>query len=90
MDLLTAWSLAGTVVQSVDFGSKVLNNDSGLYKSLTGLLTANEETELIAADFRFLTTKLGQSLSTDISGASTRAIMKTSQLLRRYEAMLPP
>lgn len=61
MDPLTALSLAGTIVQFVDFGSKLLRDARGLYRSSSGALTANEELELVTADLRALIVKLRQS-----------------------------
>jgi hypothetical protein len=46
MDPLTALSLAGTIIQFVDFGCKLLAEGKELYKSTTGILTVNEELEL--------------------------------------------
>lgn len=57
MEALTALSLAGTVVQFVDFGTKLLSDGKGLYKSSTGALKVNEEFELVTADLRALNTK---------------------------------
>jgi hypothetical protein len=43
VDPLTALSLAGTIVQFVDFWSKLLLSGRELYKSGTGSLTVNDE-----------------------------------------------
>jgi hypothetical protein len=61
MDPLSALSLAGTIVQFVDFGSTLLREARGLYQSSSGDLTANEELELVTADLRALVAKLQQS-----------------------------
>jgi hypothetical protein len=58
MDPLTALSLAGTVVQFVDFGSRFCLE---LYKSKTGTLTAYEVLELVTLDLRALIRKLQES-----------------------------
>ncbi|TVY82832.1 hypothetical protein LSUE1_G004720 [Lachnellula suecica] len=50
MDPLTALSLAGTVVQFVDFGSKVISRGAELYKSTNGQLAAHRELELMTTD----------------------------------------
>ncbi len=58
MDPLTALSLAGTIVQFVDFGCKLLAKGRELYKSSTGVLTVNEELELTTTDLRALIEKM--------------------------------
>lgn len=58
MDPLTALSVAGTVVQLVDFGTKLLSNGVELYRSTSGELKAHEELELITADLRSVVIKL--------------------------------
>ncbi len=68
MDPLTAFSVAGTVIQFVDFGSKLLLGAHGLYKSTSGVLTANQELELVTADLRGVTRKLGSLVT--VAGAS--------------------
>ena len=64
MDPLTAFSVAGTVIQFVDYGTKLLLGAHGLYKSTSGVLTANQELELVTADLRGVIRKLG-SLTTE-------------------------
>jgi len=61
MDPLSALSLAGTVVQFVDFGTTLLREARGLYRSSSGALTANEELELVTTDLRALIFKLQHS-----------------------------
>lgn len=58
MDPLTALSVAGTIVQFVDFGSKLLSAAQDLYKSTSGSLTVNDEIELITSDLLAVTLKL--------------------------------
>ena len=58
MDPLTAFSVAGTVIQFVDFSSKLLLGAHGLYKSTSGVLTANQELELVTNDLRGVIRKL--------------------------------
>jgi hypothetical protein len=64
MDPMTALSLAGTIVQFVDFGTKLLKDGRELYKSGSGALTVNEELELTTNDLRALITKVRLGLST--------------------------
>jgi hypothetical protein len=58
MDPLTALSLAGTIVQFVDFGSRLFTDSREFYKSTTGTLKANEVLELIISDLRALVVKV--------------------------------
>jgi hypothetical protein len=58
MDPLAALSLAGTIVQFVDFGSKLLATGRELYKSTNGSLTVNDEIELVTSDLLAITLKL--------------------------------
>jgi hypothetical protein len=59
MDPLSALSVAGTIVQFVEFGNGLLNNGYGLYKSSSGALAVNQELELITADLQSVLSKLG-------------------------------
>jgi hypothetical protein len=61
MDPLTALSVASTIVQFVDFGTKLLFHSNELYKSSMGTLHSNNELELVTTDLRGLVTKLRQS-----------------------------
>jgi hypothetical protein len=61
MDPLTALSLAGTIVQFVDFGSKLLSTTQELYRSTAGSLNVNQTLELVTADLQSLIAKLKQS-----------------------------
>ncbi|KAL2061695.1 hypothetical protein VTL71DRAFT_7073 [Oculimacula yallundae] len=60
MDPLTALSVAGTIVQFVDFGTKLLTHATELYHSSRGALRSNDEIELVTTDLRGLITKLRQ------------------------------
>ncbi|KFX94993.1 hypothetical protein O988_06049 [Pseudogymnoascus sp. VKM F-3808] len=72
MDPLTALSLAGTVVQFVDFGCKLLSEGRQLYKSTSGKLQSNEEIEIITLDLQILLKKLNVSLLPSVPGAFTK------------------
>lgn len=61
MDPLTALSLAGNILQFVEFGARLISDCRELYKSKTGTLTANEELELVTLDLRALVRKLRNS-----------------------------
>jgi hypothetical protein len=64
MDPLTALSVAGSIVQFVDFGLKLLKDGRSLYKSSTGALGVNEELEFIINDLQTLIAKIRLGLST--------------------------
>lgn len=61
LDPLTALSVAGTIVQFVDFGTKPLSQANELYKSSVGTLKSNYELELVMTDLRGLVIKLRQN-----------------------------
>jgi RecA-family ATPase len=65
MDPLSALSLAGNVLQFIDFGTKLFSKAGELYKSTVGSLAANDQLELVTADLRALVSKLRQSLSSE-------------------------
>jgi hypothetical protein len=48
LDPWTALTLAGNIVQFVDFGTKVIVEGRSLYKSTTGLSSVNQELEFVA------------------------------------------
>jgi hypothetical protein len=62
MDPLAALSLAGNVIQFVDFGSRILGIADELYHSASGALAVNDELEFVTNDLRTLVTKLRNSL----------------------------
>jgi hypothetical protein len=60
MDPLTALSVAGTIIQFVDFGSKLLSSGIELYKSVQGTLKVHEELELVTSDLNSVIIKFRQ------------------------------
>ena len=72
MDPLTALSLAGTVIQFVDFGSKLLAGTYELYKSNTGDLEPNAELYLVTCDLEDLIVKFSHPLSLRTVSGVTR------------------
>jgi hypothetical protein len=62
MDPLTALSVAGTVVQFVDFGTKILMKTRQIISSAAGATTVNAELELLTQDLVKLIVKLGRPL----------------------------
>jgi hypothetical protein len=55
---LAALSLAGNVIQFVDFGCKLLSQGHELYKSTGGKLEVDEEREVITSDLSALINKI--------------------------------
>lgn len=61
MEPLAALSLAGNIVQFVEFGGKLLKSTRELYKSsVGGTLPINHELALVTSELRVLITKLRQ------------------------------
>jgi hypothetical protein len=58
MDPLNALSLAGNVIQFVDFGSKLLKGAGELYRSPSGSLALHDEIEITTSDLRAVIVKL--------------------------------
>lgn len=70
MDLLTILSLAGNIIQFVDFGTRILCTTRELYKSTRGTLAAHEEIALVTTDLSRLVEKLKHcSISSDDDSA---------------------
>ncbi len=82
MDPLTALSLAGIIIQFVDFGSRILKGSHQIYESVTGALPANEELELRTRDLSDLIIKLQRPLQAgDGSVTSDHTTLKPLQSL---------
>jgi len=60
MDPLTALSLAGTVLQFVDFSLKILTTGHRLYQSPSGSITTHEELKWVVRDISSLATRLSR------------------------------
>ena len=60
VDPLTALSVAGTIVQFVDFGTKLISRSKELYRSVDRALGVNKELEKIVEDLSKLLVKLQQ------------------------------
>jgi hypothetical protein len=58
MNPLSALSLAGTIIQFVDFGRKLLGGAVDIYRSASRSLAVNDEIELEATDLKELVVKL--------------------------------
>jgi hypothetical protein len=89
MDPLTALSLAGNIVQFVDFSSKLLSAGRELYKSTTGSLTVNDEIELVTSDLLAIARKLrpDQNLGLEFRQMCDEAVRLAQDLLRRLDKL---
>lgn len=61
MDPLSAISLAGTILQFIELGSKVMLKISEYQTSTSGLIAGHQEVESVAADLRSLSDKIQRS-----------------------------
>ena len=78
MDPLAALSLAGNIIQFVDFGGRLLGGAGEIYRSADGSLKVHDELELVATDLREQVAGCGvQCLE------MTRQMSKTSVPMRR-------
>ena len=66
MDPFSALSLAGNIIQFVDFGGRLLSKARELCKSPVGTLTVHDEITLITTDLEVLVTKLRLSTSSNL------------------------
>lgn len=87
MDPLTALSLAGTVVQFVDFAAKLFSEGRELYKSSTGNLAVNEELELITSAFGSVLKKLktADEIATGSSAVKDERQVRVERIRREAE-----
>jgi hypothetical protein len=65
LDPLSALSVAGTIVQFIDFSSKILTKSHEVYNSSEGQSAANEEIEAITDELSKLSDRLSQPLRED-------------------------
>ena len=89
MDPLTALSVAGTVVQFVDFGMKLISTTAELYRSAEGALAVNKELEMAITDLSSVGKKLSHqgSLGPDIEEICTKTAALASELLQKLEGL---
>jgi hypothetical protein len=62
MDPLSALSLAGNVVQLVQFGTQIISKFREIHKSTSGATIENWDFENVCRDFQYLNSKLKHSL----------------------------
>ena len=102
MDPLRALSIAGNIVQFVEFGSKLLSQTQELYLSSRGLLAADHELHLVTSDLRALILKLrndasppepgglqhdAEEISSDFGEVCDEAIALAGDILTRLDGM---
>ncbi|KAF8855876.1 hypothetical protein BDZ45DRAFT_595017, partial [Acephala macrosclerotiorum] len=99
LDPLSAISLAGNIVQFVDFSTKVLRQGYVLYNSANGATAVNEELELLTTDFLKLSTKLQRPFEhsqsdvrsarheQELEGLCTECAKVAKELLHRLESL---
>ena len=89
MDALTALSLAGAIIQFVEFGSKILSSGNELYKSTTGALSGNDEVNLVTTDLLAIVKKLQHegNFDKDFEQICDEARKVAQELLIRLESL---
>jgi hypothetical protein len=87
MDPLTALSVAGSVVQFADFGMKLFAEGRELYKSTRGILTANDELELVTVDFQALIVKVARVHDTEVQNQKIKETKTVKQVFGRFAAI---
>ncbi|ROV96240.1 hypothetical protein VMCG_07708 [Cytospora schulzeri] len=65
MDPLTAFSLAASILQFIDVGSKVVTESVDIYRSATGASSVSEEAEILIGNITVIGDQLGKSLRPD-------------------------
>jgi hypothetical protein len=80
LDPLTALSVAGTIVQFVDFSGKLLAKSREIYKSASGASIDNNQLEAIAKDLEGLNARLRKPLPSQQSlGESDTSLVKLGE-----------
>jgi hypothetical protein len=94
MDLITALSLAGNIVQFVDFGCQLLSQSRELYRSTQGSLAADDELHLVTVDLRGLILKLrsspdhgSQDASQEFRKICAEAVRLAEEILARIDGL---
>jgi len=98
VDSLTALSVAGTIVQFVDFGTKLISRSKELYQSVDGALGVNKELEKIIEDLSKLLVKLqrpvrlkntssGNDRDDDALESLCTACRNVAEMLKRLEGL---
>lgn len=78
MDPLTALSAAGTIIQFVDFGSKLLSGTVELYRSSVGFLEIHQQLELVTSNLKSVVIKMRQACQCE-AGEGERPLREDDQ-----------
>jgi hypothetical protein len=87
MEGLAAISLAGNIVQFVDFACELLSNCRSLYRSANGYLSVNAEIALITTDLRALVAKWRYARNSGAAGESTCLTQAQSEEQKAFESI---
>lgn len=89
MEALAAVSLAGNILQFVDFSGKVISSSKQLYRSADGSLVENSDSEKITKDLKALSKVIQQSGSSDpvLGELCIGCIAISEQLLHALEKL---
>jgi predicted nuclease with TOPRIM domain len=74
LEPLTAIGLAGTLIQFVDFSSKIVSKASAIYASADGALPENQDAETVAQSLQVLDAKIRAGLATSSGTKSEEAL----------------
>jgi hypothetical protein len=85
MDPLSALSLAGNIIQFVDFGARLFAEGQELYKSEAGKLKADEELELVINDLSALVRKIQKTVPHNAPDVSQADLDEDKQELTTFE-----
>jgi len=78
MDPLSALSVAGTIIQFVDFGSKLLSGSVELYRSFSGSLEIHQQLELVTSNLKSVAIKI-RRVSSFTGGEAGRPLSEEDQ-----------
>jgi len=87
MEALAAVSLAGNIIQFVEFAHKLLSSCESLYHSKSGRLAVNAELELITTDLRALIPKWRNARTSGSVGDLTCLTQAQSEDQKRFESI---
>lgn len=85
MDPLSALSLAGNIIQFVDFGTRLFAEGQELYKSEAGRLKADEELELVINDLSALVRKIQKAVPPNAPDMSQAISDEDKEQLTTFE-----
>jgi hypothetical protein len=87
MEPLTALSLAGTIVQFVDFGTKLFSESREIYQSSSGRLKVEDDLELVATDLTAVIRKIRRSIPSHLPEISGDIDQETQNHEKRFETI---